>query len=353
MLVQIGPYRVGEGQPCFVIAEAGSNHDGRLDQAKRLITAAKEAGADAVKFQTFRASKMYPKSGARVEYLEQLGLDRPIYEIIRELEMPPEWVPELAHYCETQGIIFLSTPFDEGSADLLDSYVPAFKIASYELTHIPLLRHVARKGKPMIMSTGGAVLSEIADAVAAVRSEGNDQICLMQCTAKYPAPVESLDVRALDLLRSAFGVPVGLSDHSAHPIHGPAAAVARDAAIVEKHFTLSRRLPGPDHSFALEPDDLRLMVETIRGIERALGRAEKSVREVERELVNYRRSVFTLRAVRTGERFTTQNVAVLRRTGTPDPGVPPAAYEAVLGKRARRDVEAERPLTPDDVIWET
>lgn len=349
--IRIGSRAVGDGEPCFIVAEAGSNHDGKLEQAKQLIDVARAAGADAVKFQNFRADHLYPRAPSSAEYLRSLGIEKPIYDLIRELEMPREWIPVLAAHCRERGIIFLSTPFDEGLADAIDPFVPAFKIASYELTHIPLLRHVARKGKPMLISTGGASLAEVTESVQAVRAEGNDQLCVMQCTAKYPAPLDAIDVRAMDTLRDTLGVLVGLSDHSTDPVCAPAAAAARGAAVIEKHFTLDRSLPGPDHSYAIEPSELARMIETIRGIERALGRPEKVVRPEESELSDYRRSIFTLRPVRGGERFSRENLAILRRTGTPDPGLAPRAFDDVLGLVAANDLEAWHPLAPSDVVW--
>lgn len=350
MLIHVGKRPVGDGERCFIVAEAGSNHDGSLEQAKKLIDVAADAGADAVKFQLFRADGLYPRSPKSVEYLQELGITKPIYELVRDLEMPVEWLPELASHCRARGIIFLATPFDEGLADALDEFVPAFKIASYELTHIPLLRHVARKGKPMFLSTGGASLAEIVESVEAVRAEGNSQICVLQCTAKYPAPLTSIDVRALDLLRATLSVPVGLSDHSTHPFFAAAAAVARGACMIEKHFTLNRRLSGPDHSYALEPAELKTLVDAIRHIEEALGSPEKSVRAVENELTNYRRSIFTTRAVRAGERLTSDNLAILRRTGSPDTGLAPKRFDEVLGKSAAADLEPWHALAPDDLV---
>ena len=349
MVLRIGDSLVGDGQRCFIIAEAGSNHDGDLSQAMRLIDVAAEAGADAVKFQSFRADHLYPQAGTRVEYLRELGITKPIYDLVKEAEMPTAWLPRLAAHCHERNVVFLSTPFDEELADAIDPYVPAFKIASYELTHIPLLRHVARKKKPMLLSTGGASLPEVVESVEAVRAEGNDQLCVLQCTAKYPAPLDAIDVRALDTLRTVLGVPVGLSDHSTHPFLAPVAAVGRGAAVIEKHFTLDRSLPGPDHSYALEPAELREMVEMVRGVERALGDPEKRVRPVEGELTNYRRSIFTLRPIVAGEIFSVENLRILRRTGSPDTGLAPRSFDDTIGRAAARDLDAWYPLAPADV----
>lgn len=351
-MLSIGGRPIGPGHPCFVIAEAGSNHDGDVAHAKRLIEAAKGSGADAVKFQTFRAEHLYPRTAGRVEYLRELGVDTPIYDLVHAMEMPLDWIPELARHCAAVGIAFLSTPFDEEVVDILDEHVPAFKIASYELTHIPLIRHAARKGKPMLLSTGGARFAEVAEAVAAVRAEGNDQIVVLQCTAKYPAPLDRIDVRAIDELRR-LGVLVGLSDHSREPVWAAVAAVARDACIVEKHFTTDRSRFGPDHSFALEPAELQATIQGIRAVEAALGSPGKTVRDVEEELVDYRRSLFVVRPVRAGDRIDASDVVILRRAGLPDPGLPPSAIDRVIGARALRDLVPGVPLSPSDVALKT
>ncbi len=347
--LRIGGRPVGPNHPCFIIAEAGSNHDGKLEQALRLVDVATSAGADAVKFQTFRARSMYPRTSGRVEYLAALGIETPIYELTESMEMPDEWIPQLAAHAARRGIAFLSTAFDEATADLLEPYVPAFKVASYELTHIPLIRHIARKGRPVLLSTGGATMAEVKEAVAVAQVEGNDQIVVLQCTACYPAPLESIDVRALAALREEVGVLVGLSDHSRDPLPAPLAAVALGACVVEKHFTLDRSFPGPDHSFAIDPNELKDLVKAIRDVERALGSAEKRVRDVERELVDYRRGIFTLRAVPAGTRFTRDDVAVLRRAGRPDIGRHPRDFPEILTKRAARDLVAGHLVTNEDV----
>src|SRR6266700_2247742 len=195
--IKIADRWVGDGHPCFIIAEAGSNHNGRLEQAFQLIDAAAGAGADAVKFQTFRAKTMYARTAGRVQYLKKLRLDKPVYDLIKSMEMPLSWIPKLAEHSRRKKIIFLSTPFDELTADRLEAYVPAYKIASYEMTHLPLIQHVARKGKPLIISTGAADPDEIRETVRAVQEAGNQLLCLMQCTARYPAPLGSLNLRTI------------------------------------------------------------------------------------------------------------------------------------------------------------
>lgn len=345
--VCIGGRLLGSGQPCYVIAEAGSNHNGSLSQAMRLIDVAVDAGADAVKFQLFRASRVYPRSAGVSDYLKS---PTPIYDIIAAMEMPYEWLSTLAGYCSRQRITFLATPFDEESADRLDQWVNAFKIASYEMTHIPLVRHVAAKGKPLIISTGTASIDEVEQTVDECRQAGNNAIALLQCTAAYPAPLDSLNIRTIPTLARRFQLPVGLSDHSRDPLVAPMAAVACGAAIVEKHFTLSNDLPGPDHRFAIEPAELRLMVEKIRQTEQALGADQKTVAPVEEELRAFaRRSVFATRPIGEGETFTVDNVAVLR-CGQCLPGLAPVEFPTLLGRRASREIAADSSVQAEDLL---
>jgi sialic acid synthase SpsE len=344
--LNIGGRKVGNGERCFVIAEAGSNHDGDFEQAKALIKIAADAGADAVKFQTFRADRLYARNAGRSDYLK---LDKPIFDIIAAMEMPYEWLPLLAEESRRHGLIFLSTPFDEQSADELEPHVSAFKIASYEMTHLPLVRYVARKGKPLIISTGTANLDEVRETVDAVKAEGNDQMVLLQCTASYPAPLDSLNLKAITTLRRELGVLSGLSDHSRDPLIAPLAAVSLGACVIEKHFTFSNELPGPDHKFAVEPSELRAMIARIRDCESALGTGEKKFDAVERELRQFaRRTIFTAKPIGAGEAFTRENLAILR-AGNIAHGLAPAAFDELLGKRARRDLDAGVPVNAADV----
>jgi sialic acid synthase SpsE/RimJ/RimL family protein N-acetyltransferase len=363
--VRIGHRLVGPGRPVYFVAEAGSNHDGKLGQARRLIEVAARAGADAVKFQTFRAEKLYPRSAGMTDYLK---VPRPIFDIIRDLEMPTAWIGELAAYAADLGLDFLSTPFDEASADALDPYVPAFKIASYEMTHHPLVQHCARKGKPLIVSTGTADLREVREMVEAVRAVGGEQLVLLQCTAKYPAPLGALNLQAMTTMARELGVPVGLSDHSREPLPGPMAAAALGACVIEKHFTLSNALPGPDHPYALEPEELSEVIRSVRQVERTLGSGMKVPQVEEDELRRFaRRSVFTTRTVRAGEPLTVENLAVLR-CGKLASKLPPSEFVRMLGRAACHDLQADtavafedarpleladgpvrlRPLAPDD-----
>lgn len=344
--VRIGNRWIGDGEPCFIIAEAGSNHNGSLEQAKRLISIAASAGADAVKFQVFRADRLYPKSAGMSDYL---GIAKPIHDVAAEMEMPYEWLPELVACCNERRVHFLASVFDEESADQLDPHVEAFKISSYEMTHVPLVRYVASKGKPVIISTGAANLDEVAETVDDFRQTQSDNLILMQCTAAYPAPLESLNVRAVATMKSTFRIPVGLSDHSRDPLAGPLAAVGAGANLVEKHFTLSNELPGPDHRFAIEPAELRLMIQKVREMEKTFGNGVKVMHPIEAELRGFaRRSIFAVRDIKTGERLTKENIAVLR-CGKLPAGLGPRRYPGILGRPAARHIRADSPIRAEDV----
>jgi N-acetylneuraminate synthase len=344
--LKIGNRAVGDGHPVYIIAEAGSNHDRNLDQALRLIDVAADAGADAVKFQTFRADALYTRAAGTSDYL---AVPRSIHDIFRDLEMPLEWLPILAGHCRERKIEFLSTPFDEQSADALEPFVAAYKIASYEMTHHGLMQHCAKKGKPVIMSTGTANLDEVREAVEAARAVGLRDLVLLQCTARYPAPLEALNLRTIPLLAQTFGVLSGLSDHSRDVLPGPMAAVALGAKVIEKHFTLSNKLPGIDHTFAIEPHELRDLVAKIRQVEASLGTGEKVPHALEEELrVFARRSVFTTAAIDQGARFTRSNLAVLR-AGKMAGGLHPRDFIRAVGRTAARPIVGERALQPEDL----
>jgi len=324
----IGDRAIGPDESTFIIAEAGSNHNGDLETAKQLIDVAADAGADAVKFQTFRAEDLYVEDSGGAEYLDD---DRSIYEIIESMEMPYEWIPLLHDYARRRDIYFMSTPFDERSADELADYVPAWKVASYTSSHHPFLRYLAKTDTPIVMSTGAHELSEVGESVDVLRDAGADEVALLQCVAAYPTPLQDINVRVIETLIDEFGVPAGLSDHTLDPVTAPSAAVAVGASIVEKHFTLDKGMGGPDHQFALEPDELDAMVTAVRNVESAMGDGTKTVLDVEKELHDVaRRRIHAVRTIEAGERLTTENIGVLR-SGTNELGLDPKFYEEVLG----------------------
>lgn len=338
--VNINDKVIGYNNPCYIIAEAGSNHNGDFENAKKLIDVAVEAGADAVKFQIFKAEKLYSKKTPDFDYLE----DKNTFDLIKDIETPRDWIEDLADYCEKKGIDFLASPFDYEAIDLLEPYVPAYKIASFEIVDLELIKYAAEKGKPMIISTGMANLCEIEDAVNAVKSTGNDDIILLHCNSVYPTPTDIVNLRAMDTMKEAFKYPVGFSDHTLG-IHIPVAAVARGASVIEKHFTLDREMEGPDHSFAQEPDDLKRMIENIRDVEEALGDGLKTPSEKEKE-ENYqkgRRSVHAGEEIPKGKTISREMLIVKR----PGYGIKPKHIDKIIGKKAKKDIEKD-----DWINWE-
>jgi len=328
--IKLADRLIGEGEPCFIIAEVGSNHDGSLETAKALIKIAKDARADAVKFQTFKAErKVSPKMLPRM------------FKTLKKHELKPEWHPELKAFADELGIIFLSTPFDEESVDLLDNIdVPAFKVSSGDLTHLPLLRHIAKKAKPMILSTGGANLAEVEEAIDTIKNEENEKIILLHCVMDYPAKTEDANIQAMITLRDAFHLPAGYSDHSLGGL-GPLAAVAMGASMIEKHFSLDRSLPGPDHPFALEPDELKQMIRDIRLLERALGDGIKRMTANERNIVPIgRRSLVASRDIPEGTTLSREMIEILR----PAKGIAPKHLDLVLGRKAKIDIPEDEPI---------
>lgn len=346
--VVIGNQPVGPGHPCFVIAEAGSNHDSDLEVALELIDCAASAGADAVKFQTFTADALaartaHPVARLRDKY-ERFGAT--IHEMFQKIEMPVAWLPRLRERAEARGLIFLSTPLDERSVDILDELgVPAFKVASFEIVHLPLLRHIARKGKPILLSTGMASLGEIEEAIGVIGAEGNQQVALFHCVVSYPAAFQDVHLAAMDTLRRAFGVPVGFSDHTVG-ISVPLAAVARGANLIEKHYTLDTSRHGPEHDFSADLSTLKAMVSGIREVEAAIGRPEKQCQPSEQlHYLRGRRSLFAAVDIPEGTIITREMLAVLR----PGVGLKPKYLETVVGRRARRNIAAFDPISWDDV----
>jgi len=340
--VMIGDRPVGDGAPVYIIAEAGSNHDRDLGQARRLIEVAAEAGADAVKFQTFSADRIVAETTTRAKYLDGiLPAGKTMSELFREMELPYEWHAELKTYAEGCGLDFLSTPFDHEAVELLDGLgVLAFKVATYELWHLPLIRDIASRGKPIICSTGMANIGEVQAAVDAVRSTGNEQLILLHCVVNYPPPFAELNLRAIETMRRAFGVPVGWSDHTPGWL-APVVATALGAAVIEKHFTTDRNRPGPDHRFALEPDELTAMVRAIRDAQAALGDGIKRMAPAEADLyMTARRSLFAARAIEAGTVLTEDDIVVLR----PGTGIEVRDLGKVVGRTARRQIERHEPL---------
>jgi N-acetylneuraminate synthase len=336
--VEFAGRKVGTGQPCFIIAEAGVNHNGDVALAERLVDAAVRAGADAVKFQTFEAERLISAAAPKAEYQLRAGDPRESQlDMVRRLELSPEEYRQLAAYCERRRILFLSTPFDRKSVDLLvELGVPALKVGSGEITHWPFLEHVARSGLPIILSTGMAHLGEVDEAVRVVQSAGNGELALLHCVSNYPADPEDANLRAMRTMAVAFQLPVGYSDHTLG-IEVSLAAVALGACIIEKHFTLDRDLPGPDHRASLEPRELAALVRGIRIVESALGHGLKCPAPSEANTTAVaRRSLVAAQDIPTGTTLTAGMVAI-KRPGT---GLPASFLPHVVGRTVRVEVLA-------------
>jgi len=327
------------GNATFIIAEAGVNHNGDINLAKKLIDVAKDAGADAVKFQTFKAENVVTTNAEKAEYQkETTGVKESQYEMIKKLELTEYDFKELADYAKEKDILFLSSPFDKESVDLLDEInVPVFKVASGEITNFPLLKHIAEKGKPIILSTGMATLGEIEDTLRVIRGAGVDDVVLLHCVTSYPAKMEDVNLRVIETLKHAFKLPVGFSDHTLG-ITVPIAAVSRGAVVIEKHFTLDKNLPGPDHKASLEPDELKEMVVAIRDVEKALGDGIKLPTKEEEEIKKVaRRSVVAKVDVPEGTTITADMLDVKR----PGIGIEPVYFDFVVGRKAKENIKKD------------
>jgi N,N'-diacetyllegionaminate synthase len=343
--VNIAGRRVGPDDPCFVIAEAGVNHNGDVVLAHALIDAAANAGADAVKFQTFRADRLAVADAPKADYQRaHTGAEQSQLEMLRSLELPDAVYGDLARHCASLGLVFLSTPFDEESADFLDDIgMPAFKIPSGELTNWPFLSHVARKNKPMIISTGMATLEDVQAALQRVRVAGNDQIVLLHCVSKYPASPSDVNLKAMGTLAAACGTPVGYSDHTIG-VEIALASVALGACVLEKHLTTDRSLPGPDHAASTEPREFAAMVSGLRMIELARGHGRKEPAPGEEEIAAIaRKSLVASCRIPAGTVIET-GMFSMKRPGT---GVPSSALELIVGQRARVDIPEGLLVTMD------
>jgi N-acetylneuraminate synthase len=340
--ITIGNRKIGESYSCYIVAEMSANHGQSFAQAVEIIHAAREAGADAVKIQTYTPDTITMKSdGEPFRVKGTLWHGRTLYDLYAEAYTPWDWQPRLKEEAEKLGMALFSSPFDVTAVDFLETmHMPAYKVASFEIVDIPLLERLAAAGKPVIVSTGMATLSEIDEAVRTLKQGGAKGVALLKCTSAYPAPPEEINLRSIPHLAQCFNVPVGISDHTLG-IAVPVAAVALGATIVEKHFTLSRNRPGPDSSFSLEPMEFRQMVDAIRVTEKACGEIgyEPSASEIPSRA--FRRSLFVVEGVKAGDRFTQQNVRSIR----PAHGLHPRYLREVLGRRAAVDIDKGTPLS--------
>jgi N-acetylneuraminate synthase len=343
--IEIQGRPIGQGFATYILAEMSANHNQNFDEAVKIIEAAKDAGADGVKLQTYTPDTM--TIDCNNDYF-QIGKGtiwegRNLYDLYREAFTPWEWQPRLKEIADQLDIDLFSTPFDTTAVDFLEEMnVPAYKIASFEIVDIPLIHRIAQTGKPIIVSTGMATLAEIEEAVTTIRNAGNNQLALLKCTSAYPARPEDMNLLAIPHLSRAFGAPAGLSDHTLGPTV-PVAAVTLGACIVEKHFTLSRSVSGPDSAFSCEPKEFKEMVEAVRTAEKALGSVNYGVGEHESHSRVFRRSLFVVSDMKGGDIFTADNVRSIR----PGYGLHPRHLKDVLGRYASQEIKRGTPLTWD------
>jgi N,N'-diacetyllegionaminate synthase len=341
---KIGKRVVGDNHPCYVIAEVGSNHNNNLDQAIELIDAASQSGADAVKFQTFKASKHYSKYAPGFSYLE----GKNTYDLIKSLELNREWHETLMNESKKRGIEFFSSPCDFDAVDDLSNLgVEVYKVASFDLTDVRLISHIAKQQKPVILSTGMANLSEIQNAINICLGEGNDKIILLQCTSLYPAPTRLSNLLAMGAMRNAFGVLTGYSDHTLGD-HISLASVVLGATIIEKHFTLDQKLEGPDHSFAIDPKNLTNMIVKIREVEAAMGDGIKNgPKEEELEMAEKgRRSVHANKTLAKGSVIKDNDIVIKR----PGYGVEPSNIHHIVGRTTNKKIENDSWISWSDIV---
>jgi len=329
----------------IIIAEAGVNHNGSIELAKKLIDVASEVGADFVKFQTFKAETLVTQTADKAEYQKEItNTDESQFEMIKKLELDRKTHEELINYCKTKDIQFLSTAFDRDSIALLvELNILLFKIPSGEITNLPYLRHIGKMGKPIIMSTGMSTLDEVRNALNILIESGaeKEQITILHCNTEYPTPMEDVNLKAMLTIRAELGVKVGYSDHTLG-IEVPISAVALGATVIEKHFTLDRTLPGPDHAASLEPDELKSMVQAIRNIEKALGDGVKQPSPSETKNISIaRKSIVAKKPIKKGERFSEDNLTV-KRPGT---GISPMGWDKIIGKESIKDYSKDQMIT--------
>jgi pseudaminic acid synthase len=342
--MKINDRNIGAGYPVYIVAEMSANHNRDFNQAVRIIEAAKQAGADAIKIQTFTPDTMTINVQNKFfKIKDTIWNGKNLYDLYSEAFTPWDWQPKLKEAANKLGLEFFSTPFDPSAVDFLEQLdVPVYKVASFELVDLPLLKRIAKTGKPVIMSTGMASLVDISEAVKVFKESGGNQIALLKCTSAYPAPPEEMNLRTIPNLAKIFDVPVGLSDHSIG-IEASIAAVALGACIVEKHFTLSRNLYGPDSSFSIEPEELKTLVTAIRRVEKALGSVCFGTTEQEKSSIVFRRSLFAVKDIEINEEFTEKNVRSIR----PGFGLHTRHLEKVIGCKAKTYIPKGSPLDWD------
>ena len=346
--IKIGRDIIGKNYPVYIIAEIGSNHNNSLEKAFKMIDIAKKCRVNAVKFQLFREKRLYPPDAGKVDYLM---MNKSINQLVKENEAPLSFHKDLFDYCKKKKITYLCTPTDEKLANFLDKIgVQAFKVASYASTHLPFLKHLAKKNKPIILSTGSTTLLEIHEALDVILSQNNKKIILLHCASKYPAKIKECNLNIIKTFLDQFNFPIGLSDHSENPIIAPVASVVLGAQVIEKHFTLNKEDEGPDQKFSIEPHELKIMVNSIRDAELSMGTNVKKVFKFENEMRKFaHRSIFSIKNIRKGEKFTKKNISVLR-PGKKDFGLKPKFFDIVLGARALKNIKKGYAINFKDMI---
>lgn len=344
--IKIGNRLVGEGYPCYIIAEIGSNFDGSIIKAKKLIKTAKECGADAAKFQSFQTDKLLSKKGFEVKRAFQSRWKKSVWQVYKDAELPREWHKELATYAKKIGIHYYTSPWDFEAVNLLVRYnAPAIKVGSGDITYLEILKLIGSTKKPVLLATGASTMNEVQDAVNAIKSTGNQKIILMHSVTQYPSPVEEANVHVIGSLKKKFNLNVGYSDHSPGSLVA-LASVSIGASVIEKHFSLDPSSDGPDHPHSMDPKSFGKMISDIRILEKAMGNGIKKIEKSEKETRIYqRRGVWTTKNVRKGETFSEKNIAALR----PVFGISAARYGYALGKKAKRNYAPYEPLKDKDV----
>lgn len=344
MNIFINNREIGNNCPSYIVAELSANHHQKFENAVKLIKAAKKSGADAVKLQTYTPETI--TIACKNDFFRIKGTiweGKYLFDLYKEAYTPWEWQPKLKKIADDIGIDLFSTPFDLTAVDFLEQMdIPAYKIASFEVVDIPLIQKIAKTGKPIIMSIGMATLDEVEEAARTIRNEGNNQLAILKCTSAYPAPLEDLNLVTLQHIAKTFNVVVGLSDHTIGT-DIPIAAVSLGASIIEKHFTLSRSIPGPDNAFSLEPSELKKMIQTVRNTEKALGKVHYGVSKNEEVSRNFRKSLFVVKDIKAGEKLSPENVRSIR----PGYGLHPRYYGEVIGMCALRKIKCGTPLSWD------
>ena len=344
--IKIADKKIGLGYPIFIIAEAGVNHNGKLNLAKKLVDAAIEAGVDAVKFQTFKSKGVVTDKADTATYAKKnLGRDVKQVEMMKNLELDYDNFKILKKYCDSKNIMFLSTPHSFDAIDFLDELVPAFKFGSGDITNIPALKYAAKKDKPMILGTGMTTLQEVKEAVESIKKTGNDQVVALHCTTNYPCPFEEVNMNAMKTIQKELDCLIGYSDHTLG-ITVAIMAATLGAVVIEKHFTLDQTLPGPDHKASLEPEELKNMVTEIRNVEKALGSFEKKPTPSEKKIMpNVRKSIVANRDIIKGDIIKKEMLDIKR----PAKGITPKEINNIVGKKTRRKIQKDEFIMKKDI----